>query len=201
MEMNKSDAAGQADAKRLRIHSAAIAEFSERGYTATSMANIASTAQMSRPALYQYFANKGDIFASAFVAVFEEQVTNALAELNPPGSPAEQVDGFLQRYEGDLWQRMAASPHLDEIAGHKTAHVGEAISGEITRLWKGMATYLREAAPGRSATLKAARLGWLEMLQLTPKGFRFDQPTVETYRRRLAALARSVAADIEATRE
>ena len=55
------------DPQRRAIHAAAIAQFSERGFSATSMANIADAAGMSRPALYQYFRNKGDIYASAFV--------------------------------------------------------------------------------------------------------------------------------------
>ncbi len=187
------------DAKRSIIHAAAIAQFAEQGYRATSMADIASAAGMSRPALYQYFANKGDIFASAFVALFEEHVASALLALFHPGSTAEQLDGFLQRYEGDLWEKMATSSHIDEISSAKTADVGAAIAGEVMRLRDGMATYLRQVAPGRSAAVKTARLGWLEMLQLSPKGFRFDQPTVATYRRRLTSLAQSVAADIEAS--
>ena len=181
------------------ICAAAIAQFSERGYTATSMANIALAAGMSRPALYQYFANKSDIFVSAFIAIFEEQVTNALRALDQSHSIVDQLDGFLQRYEGDLWQRMAASPHTDEIIGAKNERVGAAIGGELGRLWEGMTTYLQEVAPGQDSSMTAARLGWLEMLQLSPKGFRFDQPTVEGYRRRLTSLAKSVAADIEAS--
>jgi AcrR family transcriptional regulator len=186
------------DDKRSIIHAAAIAQFSEQGYNATSMADIASAAGMSRPALYQYFANKGDIFASAFVALFEEHVTSALLALGQPGPTAKRLDGFLQRYEGDLWEKMATSSHMDEISGAKTADVGAAITGEVVRLRDGMATYLRQVAPGRSAAAKATRLGWLEMLQLSPKGFRFDQPTVAVYRRRLTSLAQSVAADIQA---
>ena len=181
------------------ICAAAIAQFSERGYTATSMANIALAAGMSRPALYQYFTNKSDIFVSAFIAIFEEQVTNALRALDQSQSMVDQLDGFLQRYEGDLWQRMAASPHTDEIIGAKNERVGAAIGGELGRLWDGMTTYLQEVAPGQDPSMTAARLGWLEILQLSPKGFRFDQPTVDGYRRRLTSLAKSVAADIEAS--
>ncbi len=47
--------------KREAIHRAAIVEFAARGFSGTSMANIAEAAGMSRPALYQYFRNKGDI--------------------------------------------------------------------------------------------------------------------------------------------
>ena len=64
--------------QRRAIHVAAIAQISERGFSATSMANIADAAGMSRPALYQYFRNKGDIFSSAFVALFNDHADRAL---------------------------------------------------------------------------------------------------------------------------
>ena len=67
---------------------------------------------MSRPALYQYFRNKADIYESAFVALFDEHVERALAALAEPGTTAERLDGFLQRYEGDLWQLLVASAAL-----------------------------------------------------------------------------------------
>jgi hypothetical protein len=38
------------------------------------------------------------------------------------------------------------------------------------------------------------------VLDLSPKGFKFDQPSVDVYRRRLSTLARTVAADIDAVR-
>ena len=101
--------------RRAAIHTAAVAVFSAQGFTATSMADIAAAAGMSRPALYQYFANKRDIFASAFAAVIDESVDHSLAALKAAGSVAEQLDGFLQRFDGDLWEVMAASAHSDEI--------------------------------------------------------------------------------------
>ena len=109
----------QADEKQRVIQEAAIDRFSENGFAGTSMADIADAAGMSRPALYQYFRNKEDIFASAFIHLFDVQVERALAGLAEPGSTAEQLDAFLQRFEGDLWERMFASAHSDEILNAK----------------------------------------------------------------------------------
>ncbi|MFZ9819225.1 MAG: helix-turn-helix domain-containing protein, partial [Ilumatobacteraceae bacterium] len=46
---------------------ASIPLFAKRGYRKTSMANIADAAGISRPALYQYFTDRADLFAAAYV--------------------------------------------------------------------------------------------------------------------------------------
>lgn len=158
------------------------------------MANIAEAAGMSRPALYQYFRDKDDIFESAFVVLFEELVEQALSALHHPGSTTEQLDGFLQRYEGDLWQRMATSPHADEIVSAKNAEVAAAVGAVVSRLSDGLNGYLEQ-----HSSHAQVRAEWVDVLRLSPKGLRHDRPTVETYRRRLTALARLVAADIAAS--
>ncbi|MFN3256686.1 MAG: TetR/AcrR family transcriptional regulator [Ilumatobacter sp.] len=185
------------DLQRRIIHAAAIAQFSERGFSATSMANIADAAGMSRPALYQYFRNKGDIFASAFVALFDDHVDRALQALDDDGTTAQRLDGYLQRFEGDLWEQMAASEHSEEIMSAKTADTAEEIQRVVARLRRGLAAFLATAHPGRSEAVRARRAEWADVLELSPKGFKFDQPSVAVYRRRLTTLARGVAADID----
>lgn len=181
------------ETKRDAIHAAAIDQFTKRGFAKTSMANIADAAGMSRPALYQYFRDKGDIFASAFVALFDERVEAALAALHESGSTVEQLDGFLQRYEGDLWQRMAASPHTSEILSVKNDEVTAAVTAVVARMWDGLTSWLEPT--GADTDTRAA---WVEIIRLSPMGFKSDQPSVAAYRRRLSALARGVAADIDA---
>jgi AcrR family transcriptional regulator len=188
----------QADEKQRAIQEAAIDRFSENGFAGTSMADIAAAAGMSRPALYQYFRNKEDIFASAFIHLFDVQVERALAGLAEPGSTAEQLDAFLQRFEGDLWERMFASAHSDEILNAKNAEIVAAIESVVARLWDAMAAYLSRAAPGRSRAAVDRRAAWIDVLRFAPKGFKFDRPAIGVYRRRLTALATSVAADIDA---
>ena len=186
------------DAQRRTIHAAAIAQFSARGFAATSMADIANAAGMSRPALYQYFRNKRDIFASAFVAIFEDHVDRALQALRSDGTTAQRLDGLLQHFEGDLWELMAASEHSEEIMSAKTADTAEEIQRVIARLRRGVAAFLAEAHPGRSKPAVDRRAEWAEILELSPKGFKVDTPSVSDFRRRLTALARGVAADIDA---
>lgn len=180
------------DAKRSVIHAAAISEFSARGFNRTSMSNIARAAGLSRPALYQYFKNKGDIFGSAFVALLDASVDSAIAELERPGPTVQRLDGFLQRFEGDLWERMSASPHADEIMNAKTEHATAGALAAVTRLQAGLASFFEAESNVDAATRKS----WIELARLSPRGFKLDEPTVDVYRGRLTALARSLAADI-----
>jgi AcrR family transcriptional regulator len=192
------------DEKRAAIHAAAIEVFSANGFAATSMGDIAVAAGVSRPALYQYFRDKGDIFASAFVALLDGQLDRALSSLTrttePAPSLADRLDGFLQRFDGDLWERMAASPHSDELLAAKFAQVGDEVERIMQRRRNELGAFLRAVAPGRRAELVTRRSGWVELLELAPKGFKVDRPSVATYRRRLHALAHSVAADIASGR-
>lgn len=189
------------DARRAAIHAAAIIEFSTHGIKRASMARIADGADMSRPALYQYFANKDEIFASAFVALFKDHVDQAIAELQRDGAIADQLDGFLQRFAGDLWERMAASEHADEIESAKTGDLARAVGDLLADLWRELHAHLAAVAPGDSAAVVARRQGWSDLLQFASKGLRADQPMIGVYRERLRALAQSIAADIHAARQ
>lgn len=162
------------------------------------MARIAEAAGMSRPALYQYFGDKDEIFASAFVGLFEDLVDGAVLALEGSGTTAERLDGFLQRYEGDLFERMSASRHVDEIIGAKNEQVAAAAAEVVARLSDSLDAHLDAAVPGPSAAQDARRTGWVEMLRLAPKGFRFDEPSVAEFRRRLTHLADVVGAAVDA---
>ena len=165
------------------------------------MAHIAKAAGVSRPALYQYFSDKDEIFSSAFVGLFEQLVDNALDALEQPGTTAERLDGLLQRYEGDLFERMSASPHVDEITGAKNEQLASATAAVISRLADGLAAYLASVSTSSGSKACQQRDSWLEMLRLAPKGLRFDQPTVDVFRHRLSTLAALVATAVDAQRE
>lgn len=189
------------DSRRVAIHEAAIAEFSTHGIKGASMARIASGAGVSRPALYQYFTNKDEIFASAFVALFEARIDHALAELERDVPIADRLDGFLQRFVGDLWEHMAASAHADEIESAKTGDLAVAIGTLLGDLWREFDGHLAALVPGTGASVVARRNGWRDLVQFASKGLRADQPTIDVYRQRLRALAQSIAADIDASRK
>lgn len=181
--------------RRQQVHDAAIAEFSRRGFAATSMADIAAAAGVSRPALYQYFRNKADVFASAFSALLEDAVDRSLAALGRPDDPTtivDRLDGFLQRFEGDLFERLRSSPFAQELLDAKYEHAADASARALARRHRALVAHLRALDADR-----ARRDAWVDLLELGPSGLKQDAPTVARHRRRLRALATSVAADIE----
>ena len=186
------------DPKRALIASAAIDVFSARGFSRTSMAHIAEQASMSRPALYQYFQNKGDIFACAFAALVEQAADRALTALEEPGTIAEQLDGFLQNFDGAFWERTAASPYGEELLSATSEYAPKAVGIEMKRIRRGLDQYLRKTGDRlRSTASRAQRKGWIDILEFAPRGFKLDRPSITVYRLRLTALAHSVASDIE----
>ncbi|MCH2185414.1 TetR/AcrR family transcriptional regulator [Myxococcota bacterium] len=189
------------DSKRALIAAAAIDVFSAEGFSGTSMAHIAKEAGMSRPALYQYFQNKGDIFACAFTALVEDAADFALASLDRPGTPQSQLDGFLQSFDGTFWERTAASPYSEELLDAKSDYAPDAIGVARSQIRRGLDHFFRRHGPKQeSAIAKKHRKAWIEILELAPRGFKLDQPSVPVYRRRLTALAESIASDVKAKR-
>ncbi|MDH3683613.1 MAG: TetR/AcrR family transcriptional regulator, partial [Acidimicrobiia bacterium] len=68
------------------IRRAAIPVFAAQGFRGTSMADLAQAAGVSRPALYQYFDNRADLFRAAFQVLLEDATDAALATLEADGT-------------------------------------------------------------------------------------------------------------------
>lgn len=183
--------------RRTAIEHAAVAEFMVHGYAGASMARIAEAAGVSRPALYQYYSDKRALLAASLVGVLHQRIDAALDELAKPGTVATQLDGFLQRYEGDLWEQMSASEHTGEIIDAKDVGIREEMSGPIERLQESLLAYFESVHPGKGKIQRANRASWVELLGLAPRGLWVDEPSVDAFRRRLTTLAVTVAAAVE----
>lgn len=171
------------------IRRAAIAVFAAQGFRGTSMADIARAAGVSRPALYQYFDNRADVFRAAFDALSNDSTDAALAALDADGEPADRFDGYLQRAFGDGYEALAATPHGDEVIEAKYEFAADVAARAHERARSGLRAYLRQSGL-RGAT--ASRL--IDLLLLSPVGLKSDDPTPAEYRRRLSALATAAAA-------
>lgn len=171
--------------KRERILDAARAKFSAYGFARTSMADIAEAASMSRPALYQHYGNKEEIFRAMLERIFDEAADRAIASLNADTDLATRLDGFLQRWSGDLVESMRTTEHGNDLVEAKAGHAKPVVDAANRRVRKALTARLSEVADDPTPSV--------DLLLLSPMGLKYDEPSMAKYRRRLTALAASVA--------
>jgi AcrR family transcriptional regulator len=119
------------------IASTALALFAERGYQATTVAEIADEAEVSERTVFAYFPTKEDILFSDHLA-FELSLATALAE-RPPGSEAMDVlrDFFvdnLSRFDSQArlrWQIVRNDALLRSHQRARQAELGKVIAAAI----------------------------------------------------------------------
>ncbi|MFE4667993.1 TetR/AcrR family transcriptional regulator [Streptomyces sp. NPDC056716] len=97
--------------KRDDIAGAAVAVFARHGFAHTSMDLIAQAAGVSRPALYQYFRNKHDVFAAVAECVTGRIVRAAERARDTEGPLADRVHGVLLVKLAAAGTGGAAFPH------------------------------------------------------------------------------------------
>jgi AcrR family transcriptional regulator len=152
------------------------------------MAHIAEAAGISRPALYQYFADRSDLFAAAYVLLLEEAADAALVALAQPAPLAAQLDGYLQRISGDGYAALAATRYGDELLEARHEFAAEAAAAAVKRAHKGLRHHLKAATSDQQSQDRA-----LEILTFSTSGLKQDRPAPALYRRRLTFLAGAVA--------
>jgi len=167
---------------------ASIPLFAQHGYRKSSMATIAAAAGLSRPALYQYFTDRADLFAAAYVLLLDEATDAALAELELPVPLAAQLDGYLQRISGDGYAMLAATKFGDELLEARHQFAAEAAEAAVRRAHKGLRAHLKATPTDQRSQDRA-----FEVLTLSTFGLKQDRPSPATYRRRLTFLAGAIA--------
>ncbi len=173
------------DDKQTRILDAALAKFTAYGFARTSMADIAEAAAMSRPALYQHYGNKEEIFRAMLGRIFDDAADKAIASLTGDADLATQLDGFLQRWSGDLMEGMRATEHGSDLVEAKAGYAKPVVDGANRRV--------RKELTARLSTVVDEPAPLVDLLLLSPMGLKYDEPSMAKYRRRLTSLAESVA--------
>jgi AcrR family transcriptional regulator len=97
--------AGDAQATKRRLLSAAAAEFAEHGIAGARVDRIAAAATSNKAQIYHYFGSKDDLFD----AVFHELVLDTVRE-----SPLDATD--LPGYAGRLFDRFEERPQIARLA-------------------------------------------------------------------------------------
>ena len=77
--------------RRAQIIKAALACFSRKGYTNTTMDDIVAESGLSKGSLYWYFDSKDDLFAQAMMSYFDDFGQDTLAELEKHETASEKI--------------------------------------------------------------------------------------------------------------
>jgi AcrR family transcriptional regulator len=81
--------------RRRQLFDIALRLFAERGYESTTMDEIAESAGVTKPLLYQHFSSKRALYLELVDSVAEELLTEISAAAAAAAGPREQVeDGF-----------------------------------------------------------------------------------------------------------
>jgi AcrR family transcriptional regulator len=173
-----------------QIRRAAIEVFAAHGYQRSSMALIAQAVNMSRPALYQYFDDRKDVFRAAVGTLLEEATDAALEALAEAPDLRTALSGYLQRGIADGYERLSSLSHAQEILEAQHEFAADVAADETARMRDGLARAIERRADVAAQRRQAA----LDLLLLAPTGLKADRPDPDTYRRRLDGLADAVAA-------
>ena len=105
---------------------AATSAFVKSGYRRTTMNDVAEAADMSRPALYQVFKNKEDVFCSTVSYLINKAVKTSIKTLSLSGPIDKRILAAMLDFEEIHWGPCAKSQYALEIM-HSTVKLEKAI--------------------------------------------------------------------------
>ncbi len=150
----KTVAPGADEARRDRIVEGAIKVFLAYGFQRTTMDDIARAADLSRPALYLDFKNKGDIYRAIAARKFAES-TRALERALAGGGDIEArlMDG-LDKSLFSMMRVFFEAPHGAEILDAKNS-----LAADEMAAWRDRFLAIVAAALAAEAAARAVDLG------------------------------------------
>jgi len=119
------------DDKRGTILESALTVFLTYGFKKTSMDDIAQQAGVSRPALYQLFKNKTDIFRALSYDLMQNALVQAKNAFDVPGTPREQLFNAIDSSIMEMHRFCDQSVHGAELIG-----INQEIARDIEFDWK-----------------------------------------------------------------
>ncbi len=130
------------DDARRRLQQAALELFRERGYEATTTAEIAARAGLTERTFFRHFPDKREALfdgEEAFRVALSDGVLSAPADLSPMGALVHafrSVEGMLaanRSFSGPRQAVIAQSPALQERVRTKTAGLVDALAAALRR--------------------------------------------------------------------
>jgi AcrR family transcriptional regulator len=133
--------------RRALIEDAAARLFAERGYSATTVADIVAAAGVSKPMLYRHFESKQDLQMKLLARCRDELAAAPLdAFLNEPGEPDQRLPAMIDAWFAHVEQHPHTSKNLFQDATGDPEI--EALQRELRRQQRAAdVALLREFAP------------------------------------------------------
>ncbi|MGK5077349.1 TetR/AcrR family transcriptional regulator [Janthinobacterium sp. HLX7-2] len=134
------------DRKRVAIVDAAIAEFREHGFDATSMDKIAATAAVSKRTVYNHFPSKDELFAEILQRLWEGSATQQALPYQADVPLRTQLLELAQQ----KMQLLSDDNYLDlaRVAMAETIHSPERAQAMVARMDEketGLTNWIRQA--------------------------------------------------------
>ncbi len=188
------------DSRQAAILKSAWAAFATYGFRKTSMDDIARGAGMSRPALYQHYRNKEDIFRSLAARHYDEAARAVAAALAGDGAVAVQLAAALAAQGGALAEAMLSSPHGLELLDAGSTVAADIVAAGEARLRAIYADWLARAAAAGRMTLPADPGAVADTITVALKGIKSAGTTFAVYRARVRILAAVIGAGLSGSR-
>lgn len=83
---------------RDRIFESALRHFSQKGYAATSLREIASDARTTKPMIYYYFRSKEELYASIVHKILGDLASGIRAGVPPDGDASARISAYAACY-------------------------------------------------------------------------------------------------------
>ncbi|MCV0394146.1 MAG: TetR/AcrR family transcriptional regulator [Rhizobiaceae bacterium] len=147
------------DPKRRRVLDGAVKVFLTYGFQRTTMDDIAKAAEMSRPALYLIFRNKGDIYRAIAAEMLEQTISVAREGLmRKDGMVGERLVASVAENMIEFLRSFRASPHGSDILDMKNNLAADIISDWRERMARLVADAICEEAARKNVDLAARGL-------------------------------------------
>jgi AcrR family transcriptional regulator len=134
-----------ADQRREQIVEGASKVFLQYGYRQSTLNEIARKAEVSRPALYQYFADKADIFREVVSRLCDETIAEARSQLASPATLNQRIAGALRAKYAPVVEQIGRSPHSAELFDRNARVAGDLAQEAHAQLEKAIQAELRKA--------------------------------------------------------
>jgi AcrR family transcriptional regulator len=149
------DAVSSGDPKRVRILEAALKVFLAYGFQRVTMEDIAKAAEISRPALYLQFKNKGAIYRSIAAGVFNHSRKAARLALASGAPLSERLADTIAASIIGVMREIAGAPHGAELLDVKNS-----LAADLAQEWRQdmhdlLAAAIKDDAEAHGADLAA----------------------------------------------